>query len=126
MFGTIGKYLIIMFAIVAVIGGAILYIKWTSDTIATLSQQVTALNIQSKSLQAANDAMSKDIAAVKQVQDATNQQLTDIRVQSAQTAHQLEQKIHSEISKANTPATLQTQVNSDTAAAFKSLEDLTK
>src|ERR1700749_2040906 len=114
MFGTIGKYLIIMFAIVAVIGGAILYIKWTSDTIATLSQQVTALNIQSKSLQAANDAMSKDIAAVKQVQDATNQQLTDIRVQSAQTAHQLEQKIHSEISKANTPATLQTQVNSDT------------
>ncbi len=119
---SIGRYFIIAMVLAALVVGAALYVKWTSDTIAKLNQQVTALNIQAQSLKAANDAMAADIKNVQQAQDALNQQLGGIRVQAAQTAA----KIRSQVLNAANPQTLQQQVNQDTANAFKSLQDLTK
>jgi len=119
---TVGKYIIIGMVLLALVGGAALYVKWTSDTIADLNKQVTALNIQAQSLKAANDAMAADIKNVQQSQDALNQQLNGIRVQSAQTAA----KIRNQVLNTSNPQALQKQVNQDTSNAFKSLEDLTR
>lgn len=119
---TIGKYLIIAMVLAAFVGGAALYVKWTSDTIRTLTTQVTALSIQAQSLQAANAAMQHDITIVQQAQSATNQQLFTIRNQSAQAA----KKIQTEVLSSSNVTALQNQINQDTANAFQALGALSQ
>ncbi len=122
LFSPIGKFLTIGLVVAIVVGGAILYIKMTNDTIQNLTTQVTALAIQSQSLQAVNDAMQKDIADVKKIQDATNNQLNAIRVGSAKAAQTLRNRT---LNTSNTKA-LQDQVNKETSDAFKVLQDLSQ
>jgi hypothetical protein len=72
-------------------------------------------------LQAANDSMVQNIIEVQQAQDQTNKSLQDIRLQAAQTARSIQDQIMS----TSNPLILQQQINKDTAAALKALEDLT-
>ena len=122
LFSGLFKYVAIILVLLALVGSGALYVWWTSDTIKTLTTQVTALNIAAQSLQAANAAMAKDVADVKAAQDATNRNLQTIRTQSAQ----MSQTIQKQVLNATNPKVLQDQINNDTANTFKTLEGLSQ
>jgi uncharacterized protein YoxC len=119
---SVGKYVMIAVLAIILLGGAFLYVKYTQSVITSLSQQVTGLQLQTKDLQAANTALQQDIQRVQQAENATNQALQSIRLQSAQMAR----AIQSRTFNTSDPKALEIQVNKDTAATLKGLEDASR
>jgi chromosome segregation ATPase len=120
MLSSLEKYLVIGLFVLLLIGGGVLYVKYTSDKMAALSEQISALNIQAKSLQAANESLKTDIASVQEAQADTYNKLEDIRVNSNTASNQIRNRI---IDSSN-PAALEKNVNEQTAAILKALQDL--
>ena len=120
MLTLLEKYLVIGLFVLLLIGGGVLYVKYTSDKMAALSEQISALNIQAKSLQAANESLKTDIASVQEAQADTYNKLEDIRVNSNTASNQIRNRI---IDSSN-PAALEKNVNEQTAAILKALQDL--
>ena len=122
---SIGKYVIIGLFAILFIGGAVFYVDHLNNKITTLSEQIVAIDLKAKSLQAANDSMTNDIKSIQNAQADALSKLNDIRT-TAQTQSQTQKtKITTQI-KTSTPTKLQDSANTDTAAALKGLEDLTK
>jgi chromosome segregation ATPase len=117
---SLEKYLVIGLFFLLLIGGGVLYVKYTSDKMAALSEQISALNIQAKSLQAANESLKTDIASVQEAQADTYNKLEDIRVNSNTASNQ----IRNQIINSSNPAALEKTVNDQTAALLKALQDL--
>lgn len=122
---SIGKYVIIGLFAILFIGGAVFYVDHLNNKIATLSEQIVAIDLKAKSLQAANDSMSNDIKSIQNAQADALSKINDIRT-TAQTQSQIQKTKITEQIKKSTPSNLQNSVNIDTAAALKGLEDLTK
>ena len=124
MFGTffasIGKYVVIGIFILTLIGCGSLYVWYTDSKISSLSQQVSALSIQAKSLQTANDAMKKDIADVQQAQSDANNTLEQIRTKSQTN----DNNIRNQILNSTDVVTLQNNVNAQEQALIKALQAL--
>jgi chromosome segregation ATPase len=120
--GTLGKYLFFAIGLIIIVGSAFLYIKYTTDKITALNERIVALDIQAKSLQAANDSLEQNVAQVQAAQTETNRNLENIRVTSAQTAA----NIRNQILSVTNPVVLQGQVNKNMAATLKALQDLSR
>jgi len=121
MFG-INIYVILSIIMLIIIGGAAFYVKISSDTIRELRDKVTVLDLQSKSLQAANDFMQADVKNIQEAQRQTNQKLDTIRLASAQ----LTRTILSRKFDTSHIKELQQQINKDTTSALQQLEALSR
>jgi len=84
-----------------------------------LREQVTTLNIQTKALAQANQAMRDDIVAIQQLQQQANQTLSTIRLNAAQSAQSVQQRRFT-----GSHHQIQQQVNQETAAVFGRLQDI--
>lgn len=116
----LGGWVIVGALVLLLVGGVVLHMRATANSVALLTKQVTVLSLQTKNLQAANDALQADIANVAQAQAIANQQITAVRAQASNDSRALFNRTFDPNN-----AAIQTQINQSMSDTFKRLEDET-
>jgi uncharacterized protein YoxC len=118
----IGAYMIAAIVIILVVIGVILHLRAESQTIIKLDQQVTLLQVETKNLEAANDAMRADINNVQQAQRTADQTLSAVRDQ-ADSAVKL---VRTRTFTTRNPSALQAQLNKETREFFAHVQAVSR
>jgi len=124
---SIGKYVLIALGVIIVVLAGYAYFEWSQGEINTLKANMTLLQKQADDLTLANTKIQDDVASIKVAQDTANQNIAKISDAAAQSSKALRASLTQVTNQAKTaPKPLETKINSDQAAIFKSLEDLSR
>lgn len=120
-----GLHLLAAGVVALLIGIAWLYWDWSQARIADLTARLSSVEQLAANLRAADEALRADIASVHRATDAANASLTRSRTRAQQDSRAIQDRNLGSEAQAH-PNLLQDQINRETAATFRQLEDLSR